>query len=442
MRVAYALDQPTLPQYTGEDGGDSSGYLAYGAGVLQWQGTRLYPGRTLLCFQAETGAAVYSLCRRLSSLSAGSRGDNRDTAGAVPGLDSNSLSGIPVGDDHRRQYERRDNRGDAGCAASGFRRRTRANQHRDLVHLLHRVRAVALYRIRRWARARLALASSRSGQRLGAIGRAFGLATLTRGVSALFPCVLALHLVWLGRRPILLGWRRHCLLLLFVYAAIVATWTGYNLANWNRFVIVSDQLMGALWRGAESRDGTPQQNDKLLMEGVEISTPADCEIDCHFDHAAATYVNKIGEIVSADPLGYLKLRFGELAYSILQPYGTAPFGDVSVFEAGRQCYWRSGRSAGLFGSFKLRASRSSWRFWVFHFVGIIFGLLGMLWARKGRITAAPAAGFAIYTLAIHVFLLALPRYLFPIELVWLVFAGIALRELSQRRRLGIRRDGN
>ena len=34
LRVAYALQQPTLVQFTGADGGDSAGYLANGAGFF------------------------------------------------------------------------------------------------------------------------------------------------------------------------------------------------------------------------------------------------------------------------------------------------------------------------------------------------------------------------------------------------------------------------
>lgn len=249
----------------------------------------------------------------------------------------------------------------------------------------------------------------------------------------LFPLVLVLHLYWLGRHHILRNWRRRCLLLLLVYTAMVSTWTLYNLVNWNRFVIVSDQLMGALWRGAESDDGSPQHNDSLLLEGAEVTTPADCEVDCKFEHATETYVSKIGEIVSADPAGYLALRVNELAYSILQPYGTTPFGDISIMAAAR--HWLSaGRSLnGLVDILRIEGFAIKLAFWIFHYIGIGFGLLGMFWSRKRWIIAAPLAGFAAYTVAVHFFLLALPRYLFPIELVWLVFAGIALADLYQRR---------
>ena len=262
---------------------------------------------------------------------------------------------------------------------------------------------------------------------------AFGLATLTRGVSALFPVVLILHLVWLGRRQVLRGWRSRALLLLLVYAAVVSTWTVYNLVSWNRFIIVSDQMMGALWRGAERNDGSPEQNDRLLLQGVEVNTPPGCVVDCKYNHSTETYVSKIAAIVGADLGGYLALRLEELAYSILQPHGTTPFGDISVVDAGRDWLSDDRSLQGFAQVLQIEGFAIKLTFWIFHYVGIVFGLLGMVWSRNRWAAAAPLAGFLLYTVAVHFFLLALPRYLFPVELVWVVFASIALGQLYERR---------
>ena len=283
------------------------------------------------------------------------------------------------------------------------------------------------------------LVDARQSSQMGDVGAltlsaaAFALATLTRGVSALFPLVLILHLFWLSRRQVLRQWRRRSLLLLIVYAAVVSTWTVYNLVTWNRFIIVSDQLMGALWRGAERDDGSPEHNDRLLLEGVEVNTPPGCEVDCKYNHATETYVSKIADIVSADPTGYLVFRAEELAYSILQPHGTTPFGDISVVGAGRKWLLEDRSLDGFTQLLRIEGFAIKLTFWIFHYVGIGFGLLGMFWSRKHWVTAAPLAGFLIYTVAVHFVLLALPRYLFPIELIWHVFAGIALAEIYERR---------
>ena len=69
----------------------------------------------------------------------------------------------------------------------------------------------------------------------------------------------------LRRRKLLADWRQQITLLLVVYLAVLSTWTVYNLVMWDRFVFVSDRLLPAVWRGLESEDGSPQENDALLL---------------------------------------------------------------------------------------------------------------------------------------------------------------------------------
>lgn len=432
LRVAYALGQPTLEQYTGETGGDSSGYLANGAGFFSGKEhgyirdipfylSRLKPAPLYVLFvgvvqvvlpdheaiiairlvQCLAGIATAWLAYRLATTIAGD---------AKAGLIAACLTALHP----------------AFIAEP-------AQIHTESLYIFLLALGLWLYTEyiaglgSDWPQARLSPVGV-----LALSATAFGLAALTRGVAALFPLVLALHLCCLGaRRGLLPAWKRRCALLLLVYAAVVSTWTIYNLVTWNRFVIVSDQLMGALWRGAERDDGSPQHNDRLLLQGLE-DAPTDCEVDCMFEHATETYVSKIGDIISADPGGYLALRFNELAYSVLQPYGTTPFGDASIMDVGSQ-WLRDDRSlSALIQILRLDGFWIKLAFWIFHIGGIGFGLLGIFWLRARWIVAAPLAGFALYTIAIHFFLLALPRYLFPIELVWLVFAGIALARLHRR----------
>ncbi len=433
MRVAYALDQPTLIQFTGAPGGDSSGYLVNGAGFFSGKEhgwirsipfyiSNLKPAPLYVLFVGifqvflpdHEAIIAIRLVQCLASMATAYLAYRLATS-----IAGNASAGIVA----------------AALVALHPAFITDASQiGTETLYIFFLAMGLWLYTeyvaglSHGWRLYRVGPASA-----LALSAAAFGLATLTRGVSALFPLVLVLHLYWLGRHHSLRNWRKHCLLLLLVYTAMVSTWTIYNLVNWNRFVIVSDQLMGALWRGAESDDGSPKHNDSLLLEGLEVTTSADCEVDCMFEHATETYVSKIGEIVSADPGAYLVLRVNELAYAMLQPYGTTPFGDASIMAAAR--YWLSeDRSLdGLVDVLRIEGFAIKLAFWIFYYIGIGFGLLGMFWSRKRWIIAAPLAGFAAYTVAIHFFLLALPRYLFPIELVWLVFAGIALAELYQRR---------
>lgn len=443
LRAAYAMEQPTLVQFTGADGGDSAGYLANGAGFFSgkehgwvrgfpFYNSNLKPAPLYIIF---VGAFQVFL-------------PDHETIIAIRLVQC--LASIATAYLAYRMAATIARRASAGIIAAML-----MAFHPALITEPANIATETLYiffvAAGLWLYLEFAAAQA-NGPRVpwlnpvGALALSaamFGLAALTRGVSALFPIVLALHLMWLSRHQVLRNWRKHSLLLLAVYAAVVSTWTIHNVLNWNRMVIVSDQLMAALWRGAESNDGSPEQNDKLLLQGVEVSTPAGCVVDCKFNHATETYVSKISEIVSADPIGYLALRFNELFYSILQPHGTTPFGDTSIMEAGRKWTADDRSLDGLAQVLRIPGFAIKLAIWVFHYVGIGFGLVGMLWMRKRWITAAPLAGFALYTVSAHFFLLALPRYLFPIEIVWLVFAGIALAELPERwgRRRSAGRSG-
>ena len=61
-------------------------------------------------------------------------------------------------------------------------------------------------------------------------GLAFGMATLTRAVAILFPLCIVAHMILLSRRKAARPWLRGSLIFLAIYAALVSTWTIYNLA--------------------------------------------------------------------------------------------------------------------------------------------------------------------------------------------------------------------
>ena len=265
---------------------------------------------------------------------------------------------------------------------------------------------------------------------------ALGLATLTRAVSALFPLALVLHMLLLGRRRLLGDWRRACLLFLLAYSALVSTWTLHNLVLWDRLVIVSDQLLGTLWRGAEANDGSPQQNDALLLAGVDLPDDNDCQVDCKYQHPAELYLQKIGEIVGGDPAGFVVRRISELGYAIAQPHGTTELGGTSVWGAARQWLQEDRTLGGLLAILRVEGFVGKLLVWIFHDIALAFGALGM-WRWRGRwLIALPLASFALYTIAAHLVLLAEPRYLFPIEFVLLIFAAAAIIQLTDRRTRG------
>lgn len=264
-------------------------------------------------------------------------------------------------------------------------------------------------------------------------GLAFGLATLTRAVFLLFPMMIAMHMAMVGYRGQRKIWLGRGLLLAAVYAAMVSTWTIYSLGMWGRLIIVSDQFMPALWRAAVTGDGSPAVNDALLMEDAAAAPPKDCETDCKFHHAAETYAAQIEESIERDLGGFLRLRFEEWAGSILQPHGTTPLGSVSIRDSARDWLENDRSSGGLFRLMQIEGFAVKLAIWAFHYAALLLGLMGMwLTQRDWHLTLA-LAGFAAYTAAIHFFLLALPRYLFPIEFPMHIFAAAVIAKLAADR---------
>lgn len=278
-------------------------------------------------------------------------------------------------------------------------------------------------------------------------GLAFGLAVLTRAVFLLFPLGVAIHMIMVGYRRQMRTWLGRSLLLLLVYAAMASTWTVYSLGMWGRFIIISDQFMPTLWRGAVTGDGSPAVNDALLLENAATAPPDGCETDCKFHHATATYVEKITESVNRGIGRFLLLRFEEWAAAILQPHGTTPLGSVSIRDAAQDWLHSDRAISGFLQLTQIEGFAVKLAVWLFHYAAIAFGLAGMwLCRRSWRMTLA-LAGFAAYTVLAHFFLLALPRYMFPIEIPLLIFASATIVRLIDSRhwnpqlnyaRLGIR----
>ena len=158
----------------------------------------------------------------------------------------------------------------------------------------------------------------------------------------------------------------------------------------------------------------------------------ECQVDCKFHVPTETYVEQIGASIGGDILGYLRLRLTELAESYLQPHGTVPFGDASLKDLTLD-WLRNDRSvAGLGELVQAEGFVPKLVIYLFHYAGIVFGLIGMWLTRKQWRLSIPLMGFVLYTTLIHVVLLALPRYIFPTEVLYWVFASVALLTIWKR----------
>lgn len=266
-------------------------------------------------------------------------------------------------------------------------------------------------------------ADRRSGLLIGAAAL-LGLATLTRAVLLLFPLGLALHLLLINR-PRWGAALRQAALLLVVYALVVSTWTIYNLARWDRFIIAGEGFSAFLYLGTSGWDN-PTQVDQRLEQDVQKAVE---------DGAAAEdpFLTAAGSRIERDPLGYLRRRVGELAGAYLQPHGTVLFPGASLKALAEDWLTEDRSLGGLLAITRADAFWPKLVLYVVHWGGLIAGLAGMWITRRRWRIALPMIGFIVYVTLVHLVLLALPRYIFPTTVFWWVFGGAAISLIGRRR---------
>lgn len=245
-----------------------------------------------------------------------------------------------------------------------------------------------------------------------------GLAALTRVVLLLFPVGLAIHLCMID------GWRvglRRAGWLLLIGVVVISTWTVYSKLRWNRWIIAGEGFAANLYIGATTWNGAAQLDQQL-----EQQTRGFTQMDAQSSERQNTYSNAALGIIGSNPLGYLKGQVVKLAKAYLQPHGTTAFPGVSLRDLAAS-WWRDDRSFG--GLIALTRADAFWPkliLYVFHFAGLGLGLIGMWLYRRRWQLALPLIGFIVYTSLVHLIMLALPRYIFPTDLCWWVFAAAAL----------------
>ncbi len=274
------------------------------------------------------------------------------------------------------------------------------------------------------------LPEGRRNAKLGGLllaGALFGLATLTRAVLLAFPLGLAIHLliVYRGR-----AWGKIAGLLI-AYALVVSTWTVYNLARWQRFVIAGEGLPSFLYVGAAGW-ADPEEVDAGLNQVLGEEAPDDT------GERQGAYLEAASLQIGADVPGYLRRRIGELAGAYLQPHGTTLFSGESLRDL--VVNWlRDDRS--LTGLGRIIGGEQFFPkllLYVFHYLALIFGVIGAWRSRRQWRLTLPLLGFIAYVTLVHFFLLALPRYIFPTMLCWIVLGASVFVDASARRELEVK----
>lgn len=263
------------------------------------------------------------------------------------------------------------------------------------------------------------------------VGLLFGLATLTRAVLLAFPLGIAIHLVMTS------GWRaglKRAAVLVTVYALVISTWTIYNKVKWNQWVVGAQGFAAFLYLGASDAGW---QGPELVDASLGITTQGNSPTDPNAQQQV--YQNNALQAITSDLAGWLSLRAGKLTAAYLQPHGTIFFGGESLKDLAINWFANDRSVAGLLRLAEGDAFWAKLAVYGFHFVGILAGLAGLWLTRRNWRLTLPLAGFLLYTSIVHFILDAIPRYLFPVDLVLWIFASAALVAFWQRAHLLYRR---
>ncbi|MHB8629436.1 MAG: glycosyltransferase family 39 protein [Aggregatilineales bacterium] len=248
------------------------------------------------------------------------------------------------------------------------------------------------------------------------VGALLALATLTRAVSLLLPVVLVAHLIYLHRKQAV----RPLVGLLIAYTLIMSVWTGYYWFRWHQLVIGAQGLAANVYLGTTNWCG-PGCVD--AQAGINST-----------GNNQQQYVQGTLDAIRTDPAGYVRHRIENVLGAELQPYNTVYYpGDSIKAIVGN--WWASGHHLSDLAAITQRDN-----FWpklilyLFHYIALIGGLIGILIGLRLLGARLPLYGMLAYFLALHSILTAIPRYLFPIEPVWWLFAAFALATLIGRIR--------
>jgi 4-amino-4-deoxy-L-arabinose transferase-like glycosyltransferase len=250
------------------------------------------------------------------------------------------------------------------------------------------------------------------------IGLLLGITTETRAVLLAFPVVLIAHQIRLQ------GWKRGLQLgaaMLLTFSLVLSLWTVYSAVRFKRFVIGAEGIIGFAWMGING-----QQAPRDVSQAA-----GNPETSAEFNNNLA---GQVGDTIAKNLPGYISTRVKNFASAFLQPHNTVYFaGDSLKTIAGK--WLREDRSIG--GLIALTQSDKFWPkllLYVFHFWALVFGIVGMIINWRKFWFALPLFGYILYTSAVHTVLLALPRYLFPMQPSLILFASAATLALVAQLR--------
>ena len=250
---------------------------------------------------------------------------------------------------------------------------------------------------------------------MGLLGLLFGLATLTRAVSLLFPAILAIHLIGSHK------WRKGFAaagVFIAAYGLMVSTWTVYNYVKWDRIVIGAEGLVGFTWMGIQG-----QQSPQAVSQAA--GNPKNGE---QFNQ---TLASQVWDVLTHNLPGYVVGRIKNLLSAYLQPHNTVFFPGASLKDQFAQWIISSRIVNDLIAITYASEFWPKLMLYIFHFWALVGGIVGMILYRQQFWRLLPLYGYVLYTTTVHSVLLALPRYLFPIQPILIVFASLTTIMVAQ-----------
>jgi hypothetical protein len=242
------------------------------------------------------------------------------------------------------------------------------------------------------------------------------LAALTRATALLIPVVVIVDLFWnVGKthRPSAL---RLIGVLMVSYIAIMSLWTVYYAARWHELVIGAQGVAANVFIGTSNWCG-----GSCIDQQAGITPGASSDAGNQ-----SKYLNSAANVILANPFGYLTHRLSNELDAEAQPYNTVYYPGNSIKDQ-IAAWWSTGHTLANLGT--LTQVQDFWPkavLYLFHYVALLGGLIGLLIGLRRVRLRWPLYGVLLYFLALHFVLTAIPRYLFPIEPIWWLFAAFAL----------------
>lgn len=247
-----------------------------------------------------------------------------------------------------------------------------------------------------------------SARQFAVAGFILGLAALARPILILFPLCLIPHLL-IRTGP---QFRKTCLgAFLGVFLLALLTWALYMYQGTRSWI--PEGFFPNLWIGS-------------LGSGIFEGPEATDKLRQGFEDSNAGYAGEAARIIAADPVGWLSLRARNTVEAVLRPHGPDNLLKLKIKQAFTEWLQHDRSLLGLWALINISGFWGKIAIYVFHYTALVFGVIGG-WSslRQWRKFYVPFL-VIVYFFGTYGILTILPRYVFPTQIFFWLFAGIGI----------------